>query len=500
MDAYLKELRRRLDAPDQADAVAARDAVRALSIPRLTGSDAAAQVERWLRRRFERLGFETRILPFTFSSLPGRFGVPALGVLLLATLLAAAAALIGGRPVLALLALALPLVPAVLVANLTPRWIGRLPWGRTEGRNLVFTRPGARPRYLIAAHRDSKSQPVSTGARLRAGMALALGGSGLGLLALHGTARVASDLLGGWAAERAPETLLGSAREIFSPLLGLQPPGALVLALAAVAAWGAMLMALSWAGNESPGALDNATGVAAALGLAERLGDRDDIGYLITDAEELGLVGARAVAPGLATLTGVVNLDGIDDDGPVHVVERYGFPRRGRAPHLAAALLAAADGLQLDIERHDAPLGMFLEHSAYNDAGAPSLTLLRGNRSALARIHRPADTSDVIGGRGIASVVALVEGALHLLREARETEPSRPLLPGRELSSAQDLRPEPGAGRTPLFAHRPPEEPLPPLDEEPDAAGTPPLDEEPDVAWPRSAPPGRAPGTSDRRR
>ena len=470
MDAYLKGLRERLDAPDQADAVAARDAVRALAIPRLTGSDASARVERWLRRRFERLGFETRVFPFAFSAWPGRYGVPVLAGLLLAGVLGAAAALIAGLPVPALLALAAPVLPAALGARRGPGWVERLRWGRAEGRNLVFTRPGGRVRYVIAAHRDSKSQPVSTAARLNAGMAAALGVSGLALLAVHGAARLASARLGAWAAERVPETLLGSAREIFGPLLELQPPAPLILSVAALAAGGAAVLALSWAGNESPGALDNASGVAAALGLAERLVGRDDVGYLLTDAEELGLAGARAMAPELASLMGVVNLDGIDDDGPVHVVERYGFPRRGRAAHLAAALLAAAEGLDMDIERHDAPLGILLEHSAYNDAGAPSLTVLRGKRGALGRIHRPADRADAIGGRGIASVVALVDGALHLLEEARATEPTRPLLPGRERPSAQDLRPEPGAGRTPLFAHRPPEEPLPPLEEGSDAS------------------------------
>ena len=461
MEAYLDDLLARLRAPDQADAVAARDAVRALSVPRMAGSEGADRVERWIRRRFERLGYETRLLPFAFSTVPGRFGVPALASLLALGALAAGGALMGGRPFAALAALAAPVLVALAAGRLAPGWIQSLPWGRLESRNLLFSRPDARVRYVIAAHRDSKSQPVSTAARLGAGLAAAAGVAGLLGLAAHALAGLGAARLGAWAEERIPATLLGSAREIFGPLLALDPPAVLIAAVTTLAVVGAAVLALSWAGNDSPGALDNATGVAAALALAERLAARADVAFLITDAEELGLVGARAAAPGLASLMGVINLDGIDDVGPVHIVERYGFPRRGRAPHMAAALLAAANALDLEAERHDAPLGILLEHSAYSDAGVPSLTLLRGHRGALRRIHRPADRPDLIGGRGVASAVALIEGALHLLDAPERAFAARPLLPGREHPSASELRPPPGASRTPLFAHRPVEDPLP---------------------------------------
>ncbi|HSM35492.1 MAG TPA: M28 family peptidase [Longimicrobiales bacterium] len=465
MDALFDALRADLDAPDQADAVAARDAIRALAVPRMTGTPGAERVERWIRRRFERLGYDTRILPFTFSTLPARWGPPLVAALALIGSVAAAAALIGGRPLAAAAALAVPVLAALAAARLAPRLVARLPWGRLEARNLVFTRPGGRPRYVIAAHRDSKSQPVSTAARLAAGLVTGIGAAALGVLVVHGLAGLVAAAMGAWAEARVPETLMGAAREVFGPFLALDPPGFLVVICALVAAGGAAVLAFSWAGNDSPGALDNATGIAAALGLAERLAERDDIVYLITDAEELGLAGARAVAPETVTLLGAINLDGLDDDGPVHLVERYGFPRRGRAPHLAAALLTAADALDVDAVRHDAPLGLILEHAAYNDAGVPSLTVLKGRRRALGRIHRPADTAESIGGRGVATVVALVDGALHLLDAGRSGGPSHPLLPGREHPTARELRPEPGAARTPLFAHRPVAEPLPPEDD-----------------------------------
>lgn len=467
MQDRIQDLRDRLEAPDQADTVSARDAVRALSIPRATGTEGAARVERWLRLRFERLGYETRILPFEFSTVPGRWGITVLAATLVVGVLASAGMLVAGRPLAALAALAVPAVAAASAVRGSSGWIYSLRWGREEGRNLAFTRPGARVRYLFAAHRDSKSQPTSTAARLSAGSVTAVAGAVLGLFVIHGTLRVLAGVLGGWAESRIPALLLDSAGEIFGPLLALEVPPVLVVAVAAVAAAGGVVLALAWAGNESPGALDNATGVAALLRLAERLAHRDDVGFLITDAEELGLAGARAVASEITSALGVFNLDGLDDDGPIHVIERYGFPRRGRAPHMAATLMATADGLDLDIERHDAPLGILLEHSAYSDAGVPSLTLLRGRRGALRRVHRPADRPEHIAGRGVASVVALLEGTLHLL-DAGRAAPPPPLLPGRAHPSGQDLRPEPGVERTPLFAHRPVAEPLPPDDEDDD--------------------------------
>ncbi|MEN8375633.1 MAG: M28 family peptidase [Gemmatimonadota bacterium] len=461
MDPRIASLKARLKASGQADARAARDAVRALAVPRLAGTEAGDRVERWIRRRFERLGFETRLLPFAFSSLPGRYGWTLLAAGLAAASLASAWLLAGGRPFLSAGALLLPLAAAAYAARRASAWTSGLPWGRLEGRNMVFTRPGGTVRYLIAAHRDSKSQPTSTGARLRASALAALGWATLGLLAAHGAAGAAAAALGAWADGRLPATLLDAARELLGPALSWNPPPALLGVVAGVTAAAAAFVALSWAGNESPGALDNATGVVALLALAERLRDRQDVGYLVTDAEELALAGARAAAPEVTPLVGIINLDGLDDDGPVHVVERYGLPRRGRAPHLAAALLTAAAGLELDIQRHDAPRGILLEHSAYSDAGVPSLTVARGPRSALGRIHRPSDRAETIDGRGVASIVALIEGALHLLEDPHAPAPAPPLLPGRAHPSARDLRPAADPQRTPLFAHRPAEAPLP---------------------------------------
>jgi hypothetical protein len=73
----------------------------------------------------------------------------------------------------------------------------------------------------------------------------------------------------------------------------------------------------------SPGAIDNASGSAFLLFLAE-CSQSPRFGILSTDAEEYGLLGARAFvkAPGPPdSTTDVVNLDSIGS-GPLHLVER----------------------------------------------------------------------------------------------------------------------------------------------------------------------------------
>jgi len=82
-----------------------------------------------------------------------------------------------------------------------------------------------------------------------------------------------------------------------------------------IAVVGAVPVLGSVIGNRSAGAVDNASGVATVLGAAATLPDAN-LGVLITDAEELGLAGARAwCAETTRRRVPVLNCDGVDDDG-----------------------------------------------------------------------------------------------------------------------------------------------------------------------------------------
>jgi len=357
-------------------------AVSALARPRLTGSEGAAQVEQELRGRLGALGYEIHDIPFEFSTWPGRWGVPAVGaVLAIAT--GAAALLLGrGSAGQAALVLAAACAAVLGIFRSARAAIARLPWGRTRSSNWLVHRPGVRPRYIVMAHRDSKSQPLPTLGRMVAG-ALAAGGWAL-LLVLSGLAAL-------------------------DPRWGVS--SAAVAAAAAGIVGGALLM-LCGVGNRSPGALDNASGLAALLALARSERSRADVAFLITDGEELGLAGAEALAPHLPAVEGIINLDGLDDEGPFRIAESYGWPPRGKAPRLVAALLDAAGELGLAIERGGVPAGIMVDHVPFARAGHPAVTLMRGTFRSLLRVHRPADTASRLAGDGVAAAARLVSAAL----------------------------------------------------------------------------------------
>jgi hypothetical protein len=354
--------------------------------PRLTGSHGAEEVTGTVRACFEALGYEVHDRAFQYNPWPGRFGITAVGVLYLVATLAAAGFLYANDPFPAIAILLILLVAAGLIALFARPAIDAMSFGSQPGLNLLAQRPDRRPRYIIMAHRDSKSQPVP--------------------LSFRGPAIIVAALV--WLG-----LLLGAAAHTARPLAP-----ALILLLGALGAVAGIILILCWVDNSSPGALDNASGVVAALGIAAREADAGDIGFLITDAEELGLAGARAAAPHLPPVYGVINLDGLDDEGVFYVLERFGTLRKtGLAPHLAAALLQEADATGEPANRRDLPFGIPVDHIPIVRAGIPALTVMRGSVKSLSRVHRPSDDLEHLRGDGIDRTIALVGGALARLRE-----------------------------------------------------------------------------------
>ena len=375
--------------------------LRALARPRLTGSDGAREVEALLRKRFADLGYDVADVPFTFSTWPGRYGLAAVGVVLLITGVLSGVFLLSGHATASLIALVVGFAAIVAAATLGGRATLGLRWGRQDAVNLLVTRAGTRPRYLVMAHRDSKSQPVPLMLRFPAIVVAALS----------------------WI-----------ALVILSFFAFVQPaPEAITFAIALLAVLAGTVLALCWASNDSPGALDNASGVAALVGIAAREAEHGDVAFLVTDAEELGLAGARAMAGRVPPVFGVINLDGLDDTGPFYVLERFGWPPRGTAPHLALALLSAASALDIDATRRDVPPGILLDHMPIVKAGTAALSVMRGQRRSMARVHRPGDDVAHLRGDGVALCVTLVSAALGILREG-------------EPGAAPRVAPPPGPG------------------------------------------------------
>ena len=360
--------------------------------PRMTGSEGAAEVSARIRSRFEEMGYAVEEREFTFSAILGRFAITAAGALYLVTAFTAAMFLYTNNPLAALALLLVLLVFLVISALYARAAIDALPRiPRQHGTNIFAHRPDRTPRYIIMAHRDTKSQPVP--------------------LAFRGPAIVLAIMV--WLA-----LFIASLMHAARPL-----PSAVILLLGVVGVVTGVILIFCWVDNRSPGALDNASGVVTALGVAARERDAGDVAFLITDAEELGLAGSRAAAAGLPPVFGVINVDGIDDDGPFYVLERFGIVRKkGLAPHLAAALLQEADARGEDVHRRDLPFGIPVDHIPIVEAGIPALTIMRGTTRSLRRVHRPGDDLDHLRGDGVRKAIDLVSGALDRLRAQ-----SRPL-------------------------------------------------------------------------
>jgi hypothetical protein len=333
------------------------------------------------------MGYEVREIAFGFSGFPGRLATPLFGGLAAAIVGVAGkwgadGGRIGPMVVLGLGALAL------LVAGrwFTVRGVLAAPVMRERGVNLEATRPGARPSVWLSAHLDSKSQPVPTLAR-SSGIVL----EGLGYL-----------LTLGLAAASAAGVSLDRFYWEFAAMVTLL---------------GAIPVVLSMVGERSPGALDNASGVATVIAAARQLANQPGIGIVLTDGEELGLAGARAWAGragGDKWNVTVLNCDGVDDVGGIQVM----FSGKRPKPLLdAIALMSRSTGVAHGASRLIP--GILTDSVAFADAGMQSVTFSRGSWTSLARIHTRRDDLAHLRGTGIAETATLMSATALEIGETR---------------------------------------------------------------------------------
>jgi len=339
-----------------------------LAAPRLVGSAAHQRARAVLTAALEARGFAVQVHRFPASA--ARMRLAALGGAAVALLGIAAALRVLGGPRAGQLALwTAGLTATATLAAVAAAWARRPP--TPEGRNLIATRSAARPRVWLVAHYDSKGQGLSMLGRL---VAVALAGLGtMGLAAAGGLALLGADVARGWW-----------------------------LAAAAGAGIGGYGLLAAGLRNDSPGAVDNGTGVVAALAVAAALPAPFPLGVILTDAEELGLLGAAALARERAALfrdAAVVNLDGIDDRGATIAF----MHRPGPVVAAVAAALAARRARWLPVLVDGVPLGR---------VSREAVTVLRGDAVTMAVVHRPADTVARIALTGVDAVAAGVATAL----------------------------------------------------------------------------------------
>jgi len=357
--------------------VADRDAgpgpwlLRALAVRgRGTGSEALSEARRLCAEQLQLLGFAVTEHPFEYSTVPARFGMPAVGTASVALLAAVVcvAERAGAAPATVLAAVSLAAIVS-LARWLTGASASALPAARDAGVNLQAVR-GVEPRVWLVAHLDSKSQ--------RYPLALRAVGASLSI--------------GAWTAMLVVLALAAAGHAWPHPWW-----------VWGAGAAGGALLGLASAGNDSPGAVDNASGVAAVLGAAARLGPDVPVGVLITDAEEVGLAGAHAWArhrtPGTA-----INCDTIDDRGAFLLLTSG---RRPWCVEAAAARAARHTGIAVRARR--LPWGVLTDGVALARAGWVCATLSRATGRTLLRIHTRRDSVGHLEGSGIAPAAVLLE-------------------------------------------------------------------------------------------
>jgi hypothetical protein len=232
-----------------------------------------------------------------------------------------------------------------------------------EGINLIAVRPRVRVATWLTAHYDSKGQPLSMAWRL---------------------------------------LLVAAACAMF--------PGVLVATRAGAGPWWwlsllvlpVLFFALNVATDRSAGAVDNATGVLTVFAALDLLSPEAPVGAILLDAEELGLVGARALVRERANLiaeTAVINFDGIDDRGGVIAfAHRLGPLTRG----VAAALGATPRGR----------LPVVVDGLVLATATRECLTIMRGNWATARIVHTPRDAANRLTLTGVEEVARAVATVL----------------------------------------------------------------------------------------
>jgi hypothetical protein len=356
----------------------ARDHLTAIAnSPRPAGGAAESDARGYCARLLREAGFAVREDPFEYSAFPGRYATSVFGLvstLVLVVAMSVAARGDVGRATATLIA------GGILLAG-GAAWVARAgvlhaPFARRQGVNLSATRGGDSPPVWLVAHLDTKSQPVPMLLRATA-------------IALHGLT---------WGAALAL-CVVGLFGGLFSA--GWSTVGAVAVATG-------LPIVASVVGDQSAGAVDDASGAAVVLIAAAALPRELPVGVLLTSAEELGLAGARAWL-GARPAAVALNCDGLDDVGDMLLMYSGAKPTR-----LLDAFERAARTEGKQVRSRRLLPGILVDAVAFADAGWEAITLSRGTLATLARIHTKRDNLGQLTGAGIDDAAPL------LVRAAQE--------------------------------------------------------------------------------
>lgn len=371
---------------------------RSLSFPRMTGGPGGQRSRDYLIGEFQKLGYSVSQEKFSLQWAPFLF---LKGAITLTLLLLAVSYVIGkNHPLIACLLMFAPTVAIFSAGHLWNALIssGSLPLKPRSypGVNLVASlaaRRTGRKRILLVAHYDSKAQSLSLANRT-----LLLFGLFLLCLILS--------------------LLYFSAS--FPGSVFLPPPTRQEIGfLSAFTALCALMVYRIKTFDISPGALDDASGLGVLLALAEAVREKPPsettVEFLITDAEEEGLLGAWSYVNShrdelSSGDTCILNLDGVGIEGRLMLLG-------GGRSKLATRILGLAREGRIPLRRCFFLPGVLMDDMPFRWRGLEAASLFALSSKSL-HIHTPKDTPDLLELNGLKQAGELGLALVHQIDRA----------------------------------------------------------------------------------
>ena len=173
-------------------------------------------------------------------------------------------------------------------------------------------------------------------------------------------------------------------------------------------------------GNKSPGAIDNASAIGVALELASIFKQdplsQSRVWVVLTGAEELGLVGARAFVEKHGKeldpeKTFVINLDILGADHRISALERLGVPGKMTDRELNWLVKAAAVLRSMKFKLIKASIGFSTDAQAFLKKGYRTVSI--GSFSRF--VHTSQDTPDKLITQNLGDYVAVIREVVFAL-------------------------------------------------------------------------------------
>jgi hypothetical protein len=382
---------------------------------RLAGTPGETEAQEYIRRAGSEIGVEMSPEEFSYSERPLKVALPATCLIIASISLMGSLAYLWGSSLCII-----PGATLLLAVYLGFRWSSTFERFASKGDRKSLNLTGlvegthAGGTVLLSAHYDSKSQlmPVV----LRAGLFML----GYFTAILFGLTLVVTGIMAA-----AGTDLLGSRAGFYASLV----PAVLVLSLV-----------FNFTGNRSPGAMDDASGVALILEAARVLKTSPLVNYDVRIAafgcEEIGLCGSISYMLAhqdelRAAPFHMINFDmPFSSSGGIIVNTGFELPPVHTSRHLFELIREACESMGYRLSRVFLPVGAGADHMPWVKHGFDATCLV----SAATTIHSSRDTLEKVNREGLRRAGEVTLATLRALDQEATSLSKNEVPPGGALS------------------------------------------------------------------